>query len=438
MHSRWYLALAAVCAAGPASCLYSETGKGAAEPAAPRLAENRPVLPPGVAVPGKTYTVATTGSDSNNGISAPFRTLRKGVAALRSGDTLVIKAGTYPAGINLRGMTNITIRGEGEVVLDGAGVDVDFGLFFREVVALTLDNLRFRNCRMEGVYGEKGRFLTVKNCEFSNNGITGLLTVWTSDILVENVISFGNQEQHGIYLSRSGDRYTVRNCRLYGNGWAGLQINAVSPDVPMDSPEPQWYDTPNLSTDCVVEGNTIYDNGRRGAGALSLMGVRQSLIRNNLIHSNRKGGIVLADNGQGPGYASKDNRFYHNTVVFQPGAGKYGITVKKGSTGNQFMNNILTCGGGAVIYAEEPVQSNYNCLYGPTIANDAGLFAWRQATGNDLHSIEGDPALTADFRPSPASPARKRGLRIPGVEQDKDGRSRMKSDKPDLGCYQAD
>jgi hypothetical protein len=89
-----------------------------------------------------------------------------------------------------------------------------------------------------------------------------------------------------------------------------------------------------------------------------------------------------------------------------------------------------------VIYAEEAVQSNYNCLFGPTVANDGGLFGWRQATGNDLHSVEGDPALTPDFRLSPNSPARKRGLRIAGMEKDKDGRSLLKGDKPDLGCYQ--
>jgi parallel beta-helix repeat protein len=78
---------------------------------------------------------------------------------------------------------------------------------------------------------------------------------------------------------------------------------------------------------------TIYENGRRGAGALSLMGVHQSVIRNNLLHNNLAGGIVLFNNGQGPSYGCKDNRFYHNTVVFQAGVGKYGISVKKGSTG---------------------------------------------------------------------------------------------------------
>src|SRR5215831_14727389 len=44
-----------------------------------------------------TYYVATTGSDSNPGtVAAPFKTIAKASQALASGDTLYIRAGTYP------------------------------------------------------------------------------------------------------------------------------------------------------------------------------------------------------------------------------------------------------------------------------------------------------------------------------------------------------
>src|SRR5262249_32383184 len=44
-----------------------------------------------------TFYVATTGSDSNLGsLTQPFRTLGKGVKILKPGDTLYIRAVTYP------------------------------------------------------------------------------------------------------------------------------------------------------------------------------------------------------------------------------------------------------------------------------------------------------------------------------------------------------
>src|SRR3972149_10515018 len=45
---------------------------------------------------GTTYHVATSGRDSNPGTDiAPFRTIKKGVATLKPGDTLYVRAGTY-------------------------------------------------------------------------------------------------------------------------------------------------------------------------------------------------------------------------------------------------------------------------------------------------------------------------------------------------------
>jgi nitrous oxidase accessory protein NosD len=398
MRFRWILALAALCAAAPSQAA--------------------------------VYHVSTTGSDSNNGVTAPFRTLQKAVSVLQNGDIIVLLPGTYTAGATLTDRQNVTIRGIGTVVLDGTGKD--FGILFRRMNGLVLDNLKIRNCVVDGVYGENSRNLTVIDSEFSNNGKTGLLVVWTSDVLIQSCTAFNNQLEHGIYLARGGDRYTVRNCRLFGNGFAGLQINAVSPDS-LDPVSPT-YATPNLSTDCVVEANTIYGNGSNGAGALSLMGVQRSLIVNNLLYDNLAGGIILFDNAQGKAWGCKDNRILHNTVVFQPGTGRYGISLHPGSTGNQVMNNIFVVGDGSAIRSAEPVQSNFNCFLAPTIANNDSLSAWQQATGNDLNSGLGDPGLNAQFHPLPSSPVLGAGTPVYG--RDKDGRLRPAGVSPDIGCYE--
>ena len=45
---------------------------------------------------GKTYYVATTGSDTAAGTSAaPWKTLQKAANAVAAGDTVIVRAGTY-------------------------------------------------------------------------------------------------------------------------------------------------------------------------------------------------------------------------------------------------------------------------------------------------------------------------------------------------------
>src|SRR5687768_15280622 len=54
-----------------------------------------------VTVQAATYYVATTGNDSYPGSQLqPFRTIKKGLSTLTTGDTLYIRAGTYSESIS--------------------------------------------------------------------------------------------------------------------------------------------------------------------------------------------------------------------------------------------------------------------------------------------------------------------------------------------------
>jgi parallel beta-helix repeat protein len=397
MSYRWLPAMAVLCLAGPA---------GAA-----------------------TYTVSSTGSDSANGVTAPFRTLQKAVSVLRDGDTILIEEGTYPAGAWIE-RRNITIRGEGAVVLDGASTTRDDGLTFYQTGGITLENLTIRNCRRMGVFCVLSDGLTVRNCTFTGNAGSGLLTGNTHNVLVDGCVSSGNTG-HGIYLSQSGDRLTVRHCTLAANQRAGLQINAVEDSRGSTNPS-----TDSISEECVVEGNTVLENGALGGSAIQLMSVRRSLIANNLVYGNLSGGISLWDDGAGTAYGCKENRIVHNTVAFERGRGRYGLQITRGSTGNQVFNNVLVCGNGPALEAAEPVQSNHNCFWAPRSVNSGSLSAWQRASGNDLNSLEADPGLLADFRPADGSPARDGGIQM--LDTDKDGGLRPQGPNPDVGCYEAD
>lgn len=98
-----------------AAALFSAPSAGSIHP--PRIL---PAPSPGPAATrdGTVYHVTTNGSDANPGTdSRPFRTVQKGVAAARPGDTILVHGGTY------EGVVRITRSGtpEAPIVLAGAG-----------------------------------------------------------------------------------------------------------------------------------------------------------------------------------------------------------------------------------------------------------------------------------------------------------------------------
>jgi len=373
-----------------------------------------------------TYNVSTSGSDNNNGTSAPFRTLQKAAAALSDGDTIVLTAGTYTAGAYIT-RRNITVRGVGDVTLDGAAATRDDGLSFSQTSGITIEGIRIRNARRKGLFITLTQGLTVRNCAFVNNTKDGFLTGNCSDVLVENCL-FQNNGYHGLYLSQSGDNYRVLRNTITGNAAAGIQINAIQGGA-TSAPN-----SDSVSRNCTVEGNTISGCGSLGGSALNLMGVQSSLICNNLLVNNLAGGISMWDDGAGDSYASKNNRLYHNTVLFQSGKGRYALQALAGCTGNEVYNNILSCGSGPALDVQVSIESNFNCLSGGSIANGGTLASWRSSTGNDLNSLQGVPTLTGDYHPASGSAARDAGQQLIGT--DKNGSLRPQGPNPDLGCYE--
>lgn len=80
---------------------------------------------------GKTYYVATNGSDANDGLTvgAPFKTITRGIAAVAPGDTIAVRAGTYSETIRITKPASatawITLRGYDaeRPILTSAGAD---------------------------------------------------------------------------------------------------------------------------------------------------------------------------------------------------------------------------------------------------------------------------------------------------------------------------
>ena len=109
-----------------------------------------------------------------------------------------------------------------------------------------------------------------------------------------------------------------------------------------------------ISSDCLIARNLLHDNNESGGAAINLASVRNSLVRNNVVFGSLGAGIGMWDDGQGSQWGCKDNLVEHNTVVFNPGEGRFGINIWNGSTGNTVRNNIFLSGArGSISFTED-------------------------------------------------------------------------------------
>jgi hypothetical protein len=401
----------------------------------------------------QTFHVAPGGSDSNPGSEAfPWRTLQHAADSVSPGDTALIQPGTYTAGMHVTtGGTQsspIIFRATASgVIVDGTGIpDVhptrDL-IYIDEADWITVEGLRLQHAPRAGVRISLSHHVTIRDCVCADNETWGIFTDFSDDTLLEQNECFGSIREHGIYVSNSSDRAVIRGNHCHDNSASGIQINA----------DPAFLNPGDgISSDCLVENNICHDNGVAGGAAINLASVRDSVIRNNLLWGNHASGIVGWGDGNGPEWGTMDCEFYHNTVWFRPGEGRWCLSLKEGSVRATVRNNILFGGArGAIEFDDSSFvgwQEDHNLLRragSSQIATNESddstytLAAW-QALGQGTDSFNDDPQFintgADDFHLSPTSPALNVGTLIPGVPADLTGAPRVQGPAPDFGCYE--
>jgi parallel beta-helix repeat protein len=340
-----------------------------------------------------TYYVSPSGYDTNSGSSAsPFRQIRPAVALAGPGDTILVSDGSY-LGFDVNSKTGamnapITIRATGtnaNVTVTTDRSDNRDTIYITYSAWIVVDGLRGTNANRAAVRVDWSPHVTIRNGVFGDNAEWGIFTDFSDDLLIENNECYGSVAQHGIYVSNSGDRPTVRNNRCHDNTGAGIQLNADASQKPGDG----------IISGALLEQNVIFNNSLGGGGAMNLDGVQDSVVRNNLLFNNHASGIICfkQDGAQGP----KGMQILNNTVdMAADGRWALGLTQTAGS--NYVRNNILlargaTRGGLRFVSATDVnnTDSDYNIL-NYTTPDDGKtrytLVQW-QVLGHDLHSRTG-------------------------------------------------
>ena len=392
---------------------------------------------------GVNLYVSPAGNDGNTcSSSLPCRQIRRALELVDHGDTILVADGTYKGFTvsNMHGNQGnpITIKAQGSnatVVKTTDRPDNRDTIFITWSSYITIDGLRSFNANRAAIRVDESPHVTIRNCVLGNNGVWGIFTDFSDDLLIEDNETYGSVDEHGIYASNSGDRPVIRGNRVYNNRGNGIHVNG---DISSGGD--------GIISGALIEGNIVYNNGRSGGSAINMDGVLDSTIRNNILYNNHATGIGMyqINGGDGP----RNNKVYHNTV-HQAQDGRYALMIWDSTGPIAVRNNILyhpnPARGGIVYLTSRDVahtNSDYNVL--DRVSPDDGgtvysLEEW-QAQGRERHSLSATPralfvnAAGGNYHLAAASPAIDRGQTQRTVTRDFEGHPRPQGAASDLGA----
>ncbi|TAJ18878.1 MAG: hypothetical protein EPO68_07150 [Planctomycetota bacterium] len=413
-----------------------------------------------VSLAAQTYYVAPSGSDAASGTSpaGAWKTLQHAADLVGPGDTVIALPGHY-AGFYLStsGTSAAPIT-----FTANPGADVAHPLVVVDANnAVTPDRINLEGAswvvvegftvigsgdpatNRTGIRTVLAEHVTIRANRIDQCGRWGILTGFVDDVVIEDNEASRSADEHGIYVSNSGDRPIVRRNRIWGNHSNGLHMNG---DASLGGD--------GVISDALVERNVIWENGDGnpifgppGGSAINCDGVQDALIQNNLLYANHKSGISLyrIDGGGG----SNGNRVLFNTVHMAAGA-RFALNVKDGSVGNTVANNVLL----NLDATRGAIDIESNCLAGFACDFNAleekfsldGAFLtfaqWKAATGQDAHSFLAQPAqlfgawASGDYHLLAAAPAVNAATSAQPTPFDLDGKQRPALGGFDLGAYE--
>ncbi|HYB99873.1 MAG TPA: right-handed parallel beta-helix repeat-containing protein [Candidatus Limnocylindrales bacterium] len=390
------------------------------------------------------YYVSPGGSDLSSGLApaAAWATLQHAADTIGPGDTVHVADGSY-SGFDVRIVATaaqpvaFVADNPGGAVIVADNPQTPDGINVENAAYITIDGFDSSHRTRAGIRAAVSHHITVRNCTTGNNGVWGIFTGHVDDLLVENNETFGSVDEHGIYVSNSGDRPVIRGNHSRDNRANGIHMNGD---------ESQGGD--GLISNALVEMNVIHGNGIGGGSGINCDGVTDSVIRNNLLYDNHASGISLYRIDAAAG--SSDNLVVNNTIYHDTPSTRWAINISGGSTGNTVRNNILytTHSFRGVITIDPSSRPGFSSDYNSVRSRfsiDGGnsvidLVAW-QGEGYDLNSFVATPAQhffdpEGDFRLLPSSPAIDAGTASGAPSTDIDDNPRPVGDGYDIGAYE--
>ncbi|MBK8258289.1 MAG: right-handed parallel beta-helix repeat-containing protein [Polyangiaceae bacterium] len=394
----------------------------------------------------ETYVVAPGGSDSNSGLSgSPWATLQHAADTVVAGDTVIVEPGDYAGFYVTKSGTAgspITFSAKlGTVIVsendqtgqDGINIeDTENG---ETIAYVVVEGFTVNGMARAGIRTAVSSHITIRKNIADGNGSWGILTGFADDVLIEYNECSNSVDEHGIYVSNSGDRPVIRNNVLWGNNANGIHMNG---DVSLGGD--------GTISNALVENNIIYDNGLAGGSGINCDGVEGSRIQNNLIYNTHASGISLY---QIDGAIPSQNNVVVNNTILVASNGRWALNIREGAVGNKVFNNILLNAHsfrGAIDIAADALagfESNNNLMIDRfTLDGDAiiNLTEWQAATGQDANSSTQAPSFVNmgadDYHLTNASAGVDQGTSTEAPSADLENTARPQGAGFDIGAYE--
>ena len=377
------------------------------------------LLPDSLLTGQQTYYVSPDGSNSNLGTSpgSAWRTLQFASDTVAAGDSVIALPGAYQ-GFHLQtsgtAASPITFSGQpGALIQQVNPVTNQDGINLENVSHVLIEGFQLNsptsNTRAgirvvgDGFSTEDfSNSVTLRNNVATGWGKWGIFSGFANDLIIEGNQLSGSIEQHGIYVSNSGDRPVIRGNRVFNNHANGIHING---DI--NTGNTNFSSVDGIISDALVSGNIIFGNGVGGGSGINADGAVNATIENNLLYDNHASGISLFQIDGGA--ASTGGEIVNNTIINADDA-RWAINLRNGATNATLFNNIIFNlnessfrGGIAALEGSEiGLTSDFNILDTRFSLIDGTsaiqLSQWQSSTGNDLNSIAiEEPGMIALF-----------------------------------------
>jgi hypothetical protein len=372
---------------------------------------------------GVTYYVSPTGSDAAVGNEAqPFRTIRKALGALKPGDSVSIRAGTYAESLDNNIPTGtswakaITVAGfPGEEVILRPAPGAQFAIkLVGDLHHIVIGGLIVdaKNTSDSGIYidnhrGKAPHHIRIQNCEVKNAANQGVIVSASNNVSSDyhefiQVISHHNgktDQHHGFYIT--GSHELLDGCEAFANGGEGIQIY-------------------------------------RGGG-INKVHASYNTVRNCKLHDNGTGGMKA---NIGLGIYVGDGNVAYNNLIWHNGIG---IAVEIGATNSLVYNNTIydNLGDAGIRIGYTRPRSVHTVVRNNILYKNAkkDILDHGTDTTSDHNLLNGtDPcfvdAARHDFHLRAESPAINRGATLKEVPTDRDGAPRPKDRAYAIGAYE--
>lgn len=418
--------------------------------------------------------VATTGNDSTGDgtVDSPFLTLAHALSQVESGDSIILREGTYAGGVTV-GVANVTIRSfddEWATLLSPTNDErFDTVIRFNEnasggkIQRLEIIGGSFYGVKVDSIWSENpservaATGVIIEDSRIHDTGRDAIkITPGCDDVIIRRneIYNSGRRDNsnaegidnvngdrmivqdnfihdiatNGLYAKGGAIGTIIERNQIENTGEAGIALGFRDTDAEFFdlSVNPEYYE----NIDALVVNNIVVNTQLSG---IALFAARNASITNNTLVDVAQAGHagLLVDSGETYlrrrtplTVASRDIVFANNILTQSTLSTQPAIEIREDGLAGSFelTSNRYFHAGGTSLFEDLRSDSQFS----------GGLSAWTSHIEGDTGSTEGDPVLNDDLHLVSESPCVDAGDDLYKPQRDIDGGSR--TGRVDIGA----